>query len=65
MRGAPDGPTARRSRTHSRFLAYTVVGGIPVRNYRAEVTLTPAAPCLAGGTVLCYGVGICLLPAAS
>jgi uncharacterized protein YndB with AHSA1/START domain len=25
-----------------RFLAYTVVGGIPVRNYRAEVTLTPA-----------------------
>jgi uncharacterized protein YndB with AHSA1/START domain len=29
-----------------RFLAYTVVGGIPVRNYRAEVTLTPAE----GGT---------------
>jgi uncharacterized protein YndB with AHSA1/START domain len=27
-------------------LAYTVVGGIPVRNYRAEITLTPAA----GGT---------------
>ncbi len=25
-----------------RLLAYTVVGGIPVRNYRAEVTLTPA-----------------------
>jgi uncharacterized protein YndB with AHSA1/START domain len=25
-----------------RFLAYAVVGGIPVRNYRAEVTLTPA-----------------------
>ena len=25
-----------------RFLAYTVIGGIPVRNYRAEVTLTPA-----------------------
>lgn len=25
-----------------RFLAYTVVRGIPVRNYRAEVTLTPA-----------------------
>jgi uncharacterized protein YndB with AHSA1/START domain len=25
-----------------RFLAYTVVGGIPVRNYRGEVTLTPA-----------------------
>lgn len=24
-------------------LAYTVIGGIPVRNYRAEVTLTPAA----------------------
>jgi uncharacterized protein YndB with AHSA1/START domain len=24
-----------------RLLAYTVVGGIPVRNYRAEVTLTP------------------------
>jgi uncharacterized protein YndB with AHSA1/START domain len=24
-----------------RRLAYTVVGGIPVRNYRAEVTLTP------------------------
>jgi uncharacterized protein YndB with AHSA1/START domain len=29
-----------------RSLAYTVVGGIPVRNYRAEITLTPAA----GGT---------------
>jgi uncharacterized protein YndB with AHSA1/START domain len=29
-----------------RFLAYAVVGGIPVRNYRAEVTLTPAG----GGT---------------
>ncbi len=29
-----------------RSLVYTVVGGIPVRNYRAEVTLTPAA----GGT---------------
>jgi uncharacterized protein YndB with AHSA1/START domain len=27
-------------------LAYTVIGGIPVRNYRGEVTLTPAA----GGT---------------
>jgi uncharacterized protein YndB with AHSA1/START domain len=27
-------------------LAYTVIGGIPVRNYRAEVTLAPAA----GGT---------------
>ena len=26
-----------------RFLAYTVIGGIPVRNYRAEVTLTPTA----------------------
>jgi uncharacterized protein YndB with AHSA1/START domain len=25
-----------------RLLAYTVIGGIPVRNYRAEVTLTPA-----------------------
>ncbi len=25
-----------------RRLAYTVVGGIPVRNYRADVTLTPA-----------------------
>jgi uncharacterized protein YndB with AHSA1/START domain len=25
-----------------RFLAYTVLRGIPVRNYRAEVTLTPA-----------------------
>jgi uncharacterized protein YndB with AHSA1/START domain len=25
-----------------RFLAYAVIGGIPVRNYRAEVTLTPA-----------------------
>jgi Polyketide cyclase / dehydrase and lipid transport len=24
-----------------RRLAYTVIGGIPVRNYRAEVTLTP------------------------
>lgn len=29
-----------------RRLAYTVVGGIPVRNYRAEVTLAPVA----GGT---------------
>jgi uncharacterized protein YndB with AHSA1/START domain len=27
-----------------RFLAYTVIGGIPVRNYRAEVTLTPTCP---------------------
>ncbi len=26
-----------------RLLAYTVIGGIPVRNYRAEVTLTPVA----------------------
>jgi uncharacterized protein YndB with AHSA1/START domain len=26
-----------------RRLVYTVIGGIPVRNYRAEVTLTPAA----------------------
>jgi uncharacterized protein YndB with AHSA1/START domain len=26
-----------------RRLVYTVVSGIPVRNYRAEVTLTPAA----------------------
>jgi uncharacterized protein YndB with AHSA1/START domain len=29
-----------------RRLAYTVIGGIPARNYQAEVTLTPAA----GGT---------------
>jgi uncharacterized protein YndB with AHSA1/START domain len=29
-----------------RSLSYTVIGGIPVRNYRAEITLTPAA----GGT---------------
>jgi uncharacterized protein YndB with AHSA1/START domain len=29
-----------------RMLAYTVIGGIPVRNYRGEVTLTPVA----GGT---------------
>ena len=29
-----------------RSLAYTVVKGIPVRNYRADITLTPAA----GGT---------------
>ena len=29
-----------------RYLAYTVIGGIPVRNYRAEITLTPVA----GGT---------------
>ena len=27
-----------------RRLVYTVVRGIPVRNYRAEVTLTPMAP---------------------
>jgi uncharacterized protein YndB with AHSA1/START domain len=26
-----------------RRLVYTVIGGIPVRNYRAEVTLTPTA----------------------
>jgi uncharacterized protein YndB with AHSA1/START domain len=26
-----------------RRLAYTVIGGIPVRNYRAEVTLSPVA----------------------
>ncbi|HEY2639253.1 MAG TPA: SRPBCC family protein, partial [Streptosporangiaceae bacterium] len=26
-----------------RKLVYTVIGGIPVRNYRAEVTLTPVA----------------------
>ena len=25
-----------------RLLAYTVIGGIPVRNYRAEITLAPA-----------------------
>jgi len=24
-------------------LVYTVIGGIPVRNYRADVTLTPVA----------------------
>jgi len=29
-----------------RRLVYTVIAGIPVRNYRAEITLTPAA----GGT---------------
>ena len=29
-----------------RHLAYTVIGGMPVRNYRADVTLTPAT----GGT---------------
>jgi uncharacterized protein YndB with AHSA1/START domain len=29
-----------------RRLSYTVIGGLPVRNYRAEITLTPAA----GGT---------------
>ena len=29
-----------------RHLAYTVIGGIPLRNYRADVTLTPAG----GGT---------------
>jgi Polyketide cyclase / dehydrase and lipid transport len=26
-----------------RHLAYTVIGGIPVRNYRADVTLSPSA----------------------
>ena len=26
-----------------RHLAYTVIGGVPVRNYRADVTLTPVA----------------------
>jgi uncharacterized protein YndB with AHSA1/START domain len=31
-----------------RLLAYTVVGGIPVQNYQAEVTLTPAD----GGTLV-------------
>ena len=30
-----------------RRLAYTVIGGIPVRNYRADITLEPAA---GGGT---------------
>jgi len=29
-----------------RSLAYTVIGGIPVRNYRADITLTPVS----GGT---------------
>jgi uncharacterized protein YndB with AHSA1/START domain len=29
-----------------RYLAYAVIGGIPVRNYRAEITLRPAP----GGT---------------
>ena len=29
--------------TEGRSLAYTVVGGIPVRNYQAEVTLAPTA----------------------
>jgi len=33
-----------------RLLAYTVVGGIPVRNYRAEVTLTPTGD----GTHICW-----------
>ena len=33
-----------------RRLAYTVVGGIPVRNYRAEIVLTPAS----GGTKICW-----------
>src|ERR1700683_1488809 len=32
-------------------LAYTVLRGIPVRNYRAEVTLTPAP----GGTLIRWG----------
>ena len=36
-----------------RFLAYTVVGGIPVRNYRAEVTLAPAQ----GGTRIRWSAG--------
>jgi uncharacterized protein YndB with AHSA1/START domain len=31
-----------------RFLAYTLLKGIPIRNYRAEVTLTPAD----GGTCI-------------
>lgn len=31
-----------------RHLAYTVIGGIPVRNYRADITITPAD----GGTHL-------------
>lgn len=26
-----------------RRLVYTVIGGIPVRNYRAELSLTPVA----------------------
>ncbi|MHB1496922.1 MAG: SRPBCC family protein [Acidimicrobiales bacterium] len=28
----------------ARRLVYTVVGGLPVKNYRAEVTLAPASP---------------------
>jgi hypothetical protein len=48
----PGGPV--RGRDHQRSLdhlflaelAYTVIGGIPVRNYRADITLEPAP----GGT---------------
>ncbi len=34
-----------------RRIAYTVVSGIPVKNYRAEVTLTPTST---GGTSICW-----------
>ena len=38
-----------------RLLAYTVIGGIPVRNYRAEITLAPAAASGAPGGPPGYG----------
>jgi len=40
-RGAPPNTGALATR-RPEGLAYTVIGGIPVRNYRAEVTLAPA-----------------------
>jgi uncharacterized protein YndB with AHSA1/START domain len=41
-----------------RRLAYTVVGGIPVRNYRAEVTLAPSG----GGTHIRWAAGFDATP---
>ncbi len=35
--------TARAAPEEGRRLVYTIIGGIPARNYWAEVTLTPAA----------------------
>jgi len=50
LSAGPGSDTVRENEVHwilefeeDRHLAYTVIGGIPVRNYRADVTLTPSA----------------------